>query len=356
MIPLSLFNERSVIEFGCNSGENALYLAYLGARLTLVEPNGQVLPRLESLFEKFRLREAIDSIQNKDIAAFESRDLYDMAIAECFINQLSNSDSMFLKICSFVKPGGLGVISFDDVHGSFLEMARQLVHIRACRLEGIDNVHSNASLCLARRIYGDDFARLSASRPFEAWWKDVLVSPFVDWDHLWEFQRFINLLDKADCEFYSSSPKWAFIDTRIWYKNVLSRKERHRLLREDWYRAFPYFITGLNPNDAKMEPADSKLADTVSGLIKQISVYVASDRLSADSVSYPSRLDHYLSCSGNAELKTFNSEMKRLFEAIESLKTKDLISAYHDAKLIRKLWGVPCQYISFIKRRADSEV
>ena len=38
-IPLPLLRDRSVIEFGCNSGENSLVLAMHGANLTLVEPN-----------------------------------------------------------------------------------------------------------------------------------------------------------------------------------------------------------------------------------------------------------------------------------------------------------------------------
>ncbi len=58
-IPLSLLSGRSVLGFGCNSGENALVLASVGANLTLVEPNGQVLPRLKALFKKFALDKRI---------------------------------------------------------------------------------------------------------------------------------------------------------------------------------------------------------------------------------------------------------------------------------------------------------
>lgn len=41
-IPLSLLRDRSVCEFGCNSGENALVLAAVGTNLTLVEPNAVI--------------------------------------------------------------------------------------------------------------------------------------------------------------------------------------------------------------------------------------------------------------------------------------------------------------------------
>ena len=58
-VPLSLLRDSSVLEFGCNSGENALVLASVGANLTLVEPNRQVLLRLKMLFEKFNLEKRI---------------------------------------------------------------------------------------------------------------------------------------------------------------------------------------------------------------------------------------------------------------------------------------------------------
>src|SRR5438477_6019319 len=58
-MPLGLIDGKSVLEFGCNSGENALVLAALGADLTLVEPNTQVWPRLRSLFEGFHLQDRI---------------------------------------------------------------------------------------------------------------------------------------------------------------------------------------------------------------------------------------------------------------------------------------------------------
>jgi len=127
MLPTACFRDRSVIEFGCNSGENALYLAALGARLTLVEPNGQVLPRLRDLFERFGLDSRIEALVNTDIAGFEANQQYDVMLAEGFLSALAERDQAALKLCSLVKPGGLGVISFDDRYGSLMELLRQMI-------------------------------------------------------------------------------------------------------------------------------------------------------------------------------------------------------------------------------------
>lgn len=84
-IPLSLLHGRSIIEFGCNSGENALVLATFGAKLTLVEPNEQVLSRLRKLFQKLGLEKSIVELSQKDIEQFDSGTLYDVVIAEGFL-------------------------------------------------------------------------------------------------------------------------------------------------------------------------------------------------------------------------------------------------------------------------------
>ena len=53
-IKLSDFNKKKILEFGCNSGENSLVLAKLGAHLTLVEPNKVMIPLIKQNFKKFK--------------------------------------------------------------------------------------------------------------------------------------------------------------------------------------------------------------------------------------------------------------------------------------------------------------
>ena len=133
-IPMSMFRDRSVrIEFGCNSGENALYpFASMGARLTLVEPNEQVLPRLGDLFRHFNMEKSIVELANTDIAGFKSDGQYDIMLAEGFLTMIPNRGQMFLKLCSLIVPGGYGVISFDDRYGELFEVIRQMIFRRVC--------------------------------------------------------------------------------------------------------------------------------------------------------------------------------------------------------------------------------
>lgn len=348
-IPLYLLRDRSVLEFGCNTGENSLVLASVGANLTLTEPNEQALPQLKALFKKSGLENRAVSLRQEDIEGFEPTALYDVVLAEGFLFTLPNRDEMVQKIGSLLVPGGLAVISFNDRYGGLLEMTKRLILWRACQLAGVDDVQSEASLELAKRLYGQDYAKLSASRPFQAWWKDTMVNPLFTSAYLWSYQELLPLVDKAGCEFYSSSPKWSSTDHFAWYKNVFDRKSRYQRLIDDWNRVFPFFLTGLQPPNGGFEPATPEVVNSVSEVGGQISEYTTAPGSSIDLVSYPSLLDEYLGRSKDSRLRRFNSEMRKLYEAASSSLLEDLLSVYHRTKYVRNMWGAPYHYICFSK-------
>lgn len=348
-IPLSLLRGRSVLEFGCNSGENSLVLASFGANLTLVEPNQQVLPRLKVLFKKFGFEKQIIALFQKDIDSFSPNELFDVVIVEGFLFSLPNRDKLIRKIAHLLAPYGLAVISFNDRYGCLLELTKRMLLWRICRLAKVDDVHSEASLKFARKLYGEDFERLDASRPFEVWWKDMLVNPLFKFSTLWSYQEILPLIEEAGCEFYSSSPKWTAVEHLSWYKNVQDRKNRHRRLLEDWADRFYFFLTGIPVGQETIESATSEVVKSVSDLAGQISEYTKDPTSSIELVKYPPLLDRYLKEAKDSRISRFNSEMRRLYDAVRSAELDDLLTTYKTSKLLRKLWGAPFHYICFVK-------
>ncbi|MGD0091381.1 MAG: methyltransferase domain-containing protein, partial [Planctomycetota bacterium] len=246
-LPLSLLAGRSVIEFGPNSGENALVLAVYGADLTLVEANEQVLPRLRELFAKFEAGERISALHNLSLEAFQTEERFQVAIAEGFLYTLPERDKMLKKIAGLLCPGGFGIVSYNDRCGGLLECLRRLMLFRLYELEGTGEAHSEASLAVARRLLGEDFARLKASRTFETWWKDTLVNPYYAPQWLWSFPEVVKLLEECECRPYATSPVWAAVDHFLWYKNPLSAAQRQARWLENWRARVPYFMSGLAP-------------------------------------------------------------------------------------------------------------
>ncbi len=349
-IPLSLLRERAVLEFGCCSGENAIVLAYNGARLTLVEPNEQVLPRLQSLFQSYGFEKQIDSLQSKTIESFTSNLQYDIVIAEGFLFTLPNRDDLLHKIIDFMAIDGFTIVSFNDRYGSLIEYVKRLILWRAYQIEGIRDEKGADALSFAKRLFEVDFNKISASRPFDVWWKDTLINRFLCADFLWSYKEIFPILDSCGCVFYSSSPQWSLLDHFRWYKKIIKASERNKRILEQWHTIFPYILTGVVSNPINSEPASEEIVSTVSKFIKKISDYTSELGGNIHTINYPREIYDYLDNIEHPEIKNFNQEMKNLFEAIQTNHLETLINAYHDSKTIRRLWGTPYQYLCFTRQ------
>ena len=344
-IPLALLRGREVLEFGCNSGENALVLAAAGARLTLVEPNGQVLPRLRRNFARFGLEEALVGLHNATIGDFQTGQRFDLVVAEGFLNTLPDRDDLLLQIIALIRPGGLGILSFDDRHGALLEQVRRMALWRACRLAGIGKIRSSASLAMAGRLFREDFNRLNASRPFEAWWEDELINPFAS--DLWSLREILPILGRAGCGFHAASPLWDTHRHHAWYKDVPDAASRQARLLDDLARALPYFLTGCAATGA--DPAADAVIATAGDLTGQLAAYVRTyppDRAPPD---YPETLGRYLSALGDPPFAGLDRELRALFAPDGADSADRFVERYLNATTLRRLWGTVSHYVSFVK-------
>jgi len=345
-IPLGMFAGKDVLEFGCNSGENALVLASAGARMTLVEPNEQVLPRLRALFQEYGQEQQIAQLLNVGVDAFQSDQQYDVVLAEGFLYALANRDQALQTVCKWIKRGGVGVMSFNDRYGFFVEFIKQLVLRRLCELQNDLAFDSAESLALAQRLFGADFAKLNASRPFEAWWKDTIVNPFLGFAYLWSYQELLPIIAAAGCEAYNTSPVWSTVEHYNWYKNTRDPQTRHQLFFENWAAVFPYILTGL----AGVYPsAPMEVVGAVHDFMQTGSAYVfgASEKFAA--IPFPAMLESYLMGIDDAHIRRFSADLQQILVVLRGNSAEEIISTYEKAAFLRGVWGTPYHYLSFSK-------
>jgi hypothetical protein len=329
-IPLAYLRGASVVEFGPNSGENALLPALFGARLTLVEPNTQVLPRLHELFVRFGVTRR-----------------FELVIAEGFLYPLPFRDAMLRKVASLVRPGCFGVISYNDRCGGLLEYLRRVYLFRACELSGVADTQSDACLQLARDLFASDFARLGLTRSFDAWWRDTLVNPFCRSEHTWSLPELLALLADVGCEFHSSSPAWFTGDRHRWYKRTAATGERTAAVLAGWKGCLAYFLTGLNPEGRPTPPPGEQVISDVHALVQQLSDFRVDPKRAALDVVYPASLEHYFDASDDARVRDLNREWLRLFATLGTDSLAALQHAYASAEATRGLWGTAYHYLCF---------
>ena len=260
-----LLRDRSILEFGCNSGENSLVLAAVGDNLTLVEPHSEVMERLTVLFERLGLRDRIVRLVESDIQSFKQTQQYDVVLAEGFLFTLPDRVNMLKKIVPCLSPGSLAVISFQDRYGSLLEMTRSLVFWRSCELEGVRHIYSQDALDIAEKLYLDDFMRMNASRPFRAWWKDNLASPFLVDKYHWSYAELVPFIQSVGAEIYATSPQWNTSSHYMLYKQSADVAAVHERFLFNWRSHLMFFLTGFTSAPISSVLPGAEVIDPIVG-------------------------------------------------------------------------------------------
>ena len=347
-IPMGLLGRQKVLEFGCNSGENAVVLALCGADLTLVEPNEQVHQRLRDVFSAFGLEARLAALSSLGIDDFPEDEKFNMVLAEGFLFTLPNKAAMAAKICRLLAPGGIGVISFNCRFGGLIEMHKRLALYRACELAGVE-FRSEASLSIAQEMIGPAFGRISASRPCPAWWKDLLVNPFYADRYLWSYGELLPVLEAAGAELLSTSPRWFVEEPMRWYKNVPAAGTRHAAVMDQWRKGFGSMLTGkpAHPNHVADGEAGTDVVAGVEALVLGISDYTEGVR-GLDCVTLSGPLAAWLAAARDPNLSALAGCLQMLHAALNE-QDAARFRASVAASGLAELWGSAYHYLSFAR-------
>ncbi len=342
-LPLTLFNGQRVVEFGCNSGENSLVLASFGAKMTLVEPNDQVRPEIQKLFKQHHVEDRIEEVRSEYLQDFKADSLYDFAIAEGFLYMIPDWKGAIGHMVKLLRPGGVGVISYVDRHGGFLEFLRRKILFQALKLAKISDPLSTASLQMAHTLFGEEFARIPSSRTLEAWWRDLLVSPVIHSHTNLSFPGVSTVLNALGCRLLGTSPSWDLSQVGSWYKQAKS----DRFGLDSWRYVFPYLLTG----DRRLLLEQHSLAD--NSVIKELEEHVAilldtTFTTEQTETPLPSSFKTYLLQSKQEQLALFGADLVSVYDALHQESLDVLKESYFSASSLRHLWGVPYQYLSFL--------
>jgi hypothetical protein len=173
MMPPVLFRGAEVLEFGPDSGENAVVFAGWGATMTLAEPNRQAHAKIRAYFERFGLLPRLRELVLSDVEGFRSDRRFDIIDAEGFIYTIQPSEIWLRVFQRWLNPDGCGVISFYERNGAFFELTLKAIHAAGKALTGRPAVEA------AKLLFEPKWDSIPHARAFESWVMDVLENPFV---------------------------------------------------------------------------------------------------------------------------------------------------------------------------------
>ena len=225
-LPPRLFGAAEVLEFGPDSGENALVFAGWGANMTLAEPNRHAHPKIEAYFAHFGRTERLRGLALADVEGFHSDRRFDIIDAEGFIYTVQPSAKWLGIFYRLLNPDGYAVVSYYERYGGFFELALKAIHAAGKALTG------RAALETAKLLFEAKWNSIPHTRSFESWLMDVLENPFVRHRYFLDAAALCTAAHEQGFDIHSAWPAYRDSLDIYWHKKVLSGDEKlHRATR-----------------------------------------------------------------------------------------------------------------------------
>ena len=269
-LPAAMFHGAEILEFGPDSGENALVFAMWGAQLTLVEPNERAHATIRAYFERFGRGASLRGISSAHVLDYEDPARYDLVVAEGFIYTVQPTRAWLAAFHRLLRADGLFFITYYERCGAIFELALRALQRAHQRLTGLD---AEAS---AQRLYAAKWDAIPHTRRFESWVMDVLENPFVRAATFLDARTLVDDMAAGGFDLYSSYPHYGDVLAMEWHKREPSVEERASRARAHIERSTLSFLSGrkLYIGDAARAAA---VAQDASGLVADIDALIDGD-------------------------------------------------------------------------------
>ena len=345
-VPFGLLRGHEVLDLGCGTGDSALVLALLGARLTLVDADPRVFAPLDAAFASHGVSNQITERVTSRAEDYKPAQRFSLAMAEGYLFTCEGRDRILHTMLGALEPDGLMSVSFPDELGSFMEFLKKAAFLRACALRGIDDLFGDPAAETGEALLGRSQALLPNPRPFRLWLHDCICSPFLVLRYCWSAPAIIEATVSGGAAYYSSSPSILEADRLGWYKNVVEVPEWNDRALEGYAERAADFVFGTPVRFRKPGLAARFAADTRTFLEKLSGWFDApSCPLSQPKASW------FTALAGSDVPGLTQKALKAYFSAFEAKSWPDFHHALKPAQGVFDLWGKSYHYL--VLRRAE---
>lgn len=344
-IPPGFFAGKDVLEFGPDTGENALVLARWGARVTLVEPNVAAHAQIEAYFERFSLKEQLAGVTAESVLGYQPPRRFHAVLAEGFIYTVQPTTAWLEKLAACLARDGLAVVSYMELYGGFLELLIKAIYSNVAGRGGY-----GAGVDVARKLFQPKWDNIPHTRTFDSWFMDVVENPFVRLSYFLDPADLIAKADSADLALYSSWPSYRDALAVNWLKAPESRSaelasstafvERSALSR---FLGMKCFLGSASPG----------ILEEMRRLIRETDrlVDVSSPGESALALQHIDNLIRMVRDYGDLVVDDLAAAMRTLemyrtaIRLMDSKDAGDLIAFCRNDEQFVKQWGMPANHV-----------
>jgi hypothetical protein len=357
-LPPRLFREAEVLEFGPDSGENAMVFAGWGARMTLAEPNRQAHDKINAYFAHFDLASRLREVALADVEGFRSDRCFDVVDAEGFIYTIQPTESWLRVFHGLLNADGYAIVSYYERYGGFFELAFKAIHTAAKAITGLP-AHDAAAL-----LFTAKWNSIPHTRSFESWLMDVLENPFVRYRY---FLDAVALCREADANGFDNHSAWpSYQDTLdiYWHKRIHSPDEKLRRSIQHLRRSRLSFLSGQKLYLAGESQSVNSISSLLESLTRDVDALV-DDPFGTTLTSAIAGLASLRAAVESANIladdsngvEAFNDTLatfSRIFDAIARRDADGLAALTQSEMPFIRAWGQPAHFLVLRKRPASS--
>ena len=270
-LPPLMFRNADVLEFGPDTGENALVFARWGADLTLVEPAVGAHTIIRQYFEKFGPAAALKEIATADVLGYVPPRQFDVVVAEGFIHTVKPESAWLEAFARALLPGGFALESHYERSAVLVELSMKVPYAMLKR-HG-----AGEALDIAARCYRTKWDRIPHTRAFESWVMDVLQNPFIRLATTCDAGALITAADATGFDLYASWPMMLDGLENVWGKARPSREAMLARTLAHVERSVLSFVLGTKAYIVDADDAADIRALVESAVVATDALYDADD-------------------------------------------------------------------------------
>jgi len=356
LLPPRLFREADVLEFGPDSGENAMVFAGWGARLTLAEPNKQAHAKIRAYFDGFGLSASLKELVSADVEGFRSDRRFDLIDAEGFIYTVQPADAWLRIFHGLLNPEGHAVVSYYERYGGFFELALKAIHAAGKALTGLPPLETG------KLLFDAKWDSIPHTRRFESWLMDVLENPFVRYRYFIDAAELCRAADAVGFDIHAAWPSYRDTLDVYWHKKIRPDDEKLRRALEHLRRSRLSFLGGRKLYMVGRTEVVESISSMLERLTRDVDVLIddpLGDSL-AHVVSSLAALRKTVEATeiladDNDDIDMFGATLDSFFRIFSAIGRRDVSAltglTQSDTAFIGA-WGLPAHFL-VLRRRTD---
>lgn len=341
-LPYTFFDTKKLLEFGPDTGENALVFAKWNSTITMVEPIMDAHRYIRNYFSKFNLENSINELSSATLLEFKSEAKFDIIDAEGFIYTIQPNSAWIKKAKECLVADGLFILSFYDLFGGFFELFQKAIYKSVTRSGKYENGIESAKL-----IFLNKWNSVQHTRKIESWFMDVIENPFVRLKYFIDPVNLLKDMHDNKMRLYSSWPVFRDPLSVDWIKKPFTPEEelnssvnfikKSRLSHFLGKECFINIISDALDNHLQLivELTDS-LIDNESKFACENAI-VAIDKI----VDFIEKYRLYNDVSEITDIKNILKMIKIIFNLMAKSEVDDLVKFCQQDKVFLKVWGSP---------------